>query len=235
MCREIWAIYDRHSSVHRLSLYHLRVHGPLAKGAATCILYGCDVAGDWPRSCDGRLQPSPVVLRENPSDKNLAIFVTSLFKGGKGAPGFLQKAITHVRRTKCAVCLVFRGIGRCELSESYDIYPYFEIRRSIYENRRHGAQAPRAAVNFAPGIRREGETGAEQTYWCECDAECLWVRTSSASDRRILYRHARRWSHRCCQWRRPERPCSYLWVQKRHWGRMCVYCPVHSPRVRHPL
>lgn len=92
MCREIWAIYDRHGSVHRLSLYHLRVHGPLAKGAATCILYVCEVAGDWPRSCDGRLQSSPVVLRENPSDKNLAIFVTSLFKGGKRMPGLFTES-----------------------------------------------------------------------------------------------------------------------------------------------
>ena len=83
---------------------------------------------------------------------------------------------------------------------------------------------PRARRSTLPQESGErGETGAEQTYWCECDAECLWVRTSSAPDRRILYRHARRRSHRCCQWRRPERPCSYLRVQKRHWAqRRCI-------------
>ena len=82
---------------------------------------------------------------------------------------------------------------------------------------------PARGGQLCPGNQERGETGAEQMYWCECGAECLWVRTSSAPDRRILYRHARRWSHRCCQWRRPERPCSYLWVQKRHWAqRRCI-------------
>ena len=74
---------------------------PLCKGA-TCILYVCDVAGDWPRSCDGRLQPSPVVLRENPSNKNLAI-LSPPFQGRRGCwlgYGFTAYILTCLKTRK---------------------------------------------------------------------------------------------------------------------------------------